>query len=32
MKIIVLREEDMNQVFTMKDAIQADKEALARCV
>lgn len=29
MKIIVLREEDMNQVFTMKDAIQADKEALA---
>ncbi len=29
MKIIVLREEDMNQVFTMKDAIQGDKEALA---
>src|SRR5690554_1711216 len=29
MKIIVLREEEMKEVFTMEDAIQADKDALA---
>jgi ornithine cyclodeaminase len=28
MKIIVLKQEDMKNVFTMKDAIQADKDAL----
>lgn len=29
MKIVVLNEDDIRTVFTMKDAIQADKEALA---
>jgi ornithine cyclodeaminase len=29
MKIVVLNEDDIKKVFTMKDAIQADKEALA---
>lgn len=29
MKILVLNERDMRSVFTMKDAIQADKDALA---
>ena len=28
MKILVLNEEHMRQVFTMKDAVQADKDAL----
>jgi ornithine cyclodeaminase len=28
MKIVVLKKEDMKKVFTMKDAIQADKDAL----
>lgn len=28
MKIVVLKEEDMRRVFTMKDAVQADKDAL----
>ena len=27
-KIVVLKEEDMRRVFTMKDAVQADKDAL----
>lgn len=29
MKVVVLKEEDIKKVFTMKDAIQADKDALA---
>lgn len=28
MKILVLKQEDMKKVFTMKDAVQADKDAL----